>query len=120
MGNYEIGKKIKGLRENNGFTQEQMAEALSMSRQRYMRLENGRTDISYRMLIDIKNLMDVSMQSIIAEENKPSKTMAVLYREKSDAHNEGQNVDKIEGLLKTLFAHEKLYYETHGDEYETE
>ena len=42
--NSVIGNKIRRLRENKGFSQEEMAERLNISRSAYGRMENGETN----------------------------------------------------------------------------
>jgi len=42
--NTQIGNKIRRLRENKGFSQEDMAERLQISRSAYSRIENGETN----------------------------------------------------------------------------
>ena len=43
---YALGRRIKELRINRKISQEQMAEVLETTRQRYSRIENGQVDIS--------------------------------------------------------------------------
>ncbi len=47
-----IGARIRSLRESKGFTQEQMADKMNCSRQKYARLEKGLIDISYASLFN--------------------------------------------------------------------
>lgn len=42
--NIQIGSKIRRLRENKGFSQEEMAERLQISRSAYSRIESGETN----------------------------------------------------------------------------
>ena len=42
--NIQIGNKIRRLRENKGFSQEEMAERLQISRSAYSRIETGETN----------------------------------------------------------------------------
>ncbi|MCL2597036.1 MAG: helix-turn-helix domain-containing protein [Paludibacter sp.] len=42
--NTVIGKKIRTLRENRGFSQEQMADRLNISRSAYSRIETGESN----------------------------------------------------------------------------
>ncbi|GAA4158228.1 hypothetical protein GCM10022217_19160 [Chryseobacterium ginsenosidimutans] len=42
--NVQIGSKIRRLRENKGFSQEEMAERLQISRSAYSRIESGETN----------------------------------------------------------------------------
>lgn len=42
--NTQVGNKIRRLRENKGFSQEEMAERLNISRSAYGRIETGETN----------------------------------------------------------------------------
>ena len=42
--NTQVGNRIRRLRENKGFSQEEMAEKLQISRSAYSRIENGETN----------------------------------------------------------------------------
>lgn len=42
--NVQVGSKIRRLRESKGFSQEEMAERLQISRSAYSRIENGETN----------------------------------------------------------------------------
>lgn len=42
--NVQVGSKIRRLRENKGFSQEEMAERLQISRSAYSRIESGETN----------------------------------------------------------------------------
>ena len=44
-----IGEQIRKLREARKVTQEEISDALGMSRQRFARIEKGITDISLKM-----------------------------------------------------------------------
>ena len=45
-----LGERIKSLRVSNNYTQEQVAEELGMSRQKYARIENGQNNINLDVL----------------------------------------------------------------------
>ena len=68
---YALGMRIKELRQIRKISQEQMANVLDMSRQRYSRLENGQVDISYVMIKKIADYLGVPTSEITnAEEEK--------------------------------------------------
>jgi len=107
---YALGTRIKELRQIRKISQEQMANVLDMSRQRYSRLENGQVDISYAMIKKIADYLGVSTSKITsAEEEK--KGLVTLFREKGSSEDVIDSVSKIEKILKTFHAQEKLYYQ---------
>ena len=57
----KIGKEIKKLRCLNEWTQEQMAERLSMGRNAYGELERGETDIHLSRLSQICEVFQIDL-----------------------------------------------------------
>lgn len=107
---YALGVRIKELRTMRKISQEQMAEALDTTRQRYSRLENGQIDISFIMIKDIAKILGVTTNEITsAEEEK--KGLTTLFREKNKSLEAVELVSKIEEILKVFHVHEKLYYQ---------
>lgn len=107
---YAIGSKIKELRTNHKISQEQMAEVLNTTRQRYSRLENGQIDISYVIIKKVADYLGVSITEIISAE-KENKELVTFFREKNTGDDVINSVAKIEEILKVFHAHEKLYYQ---------
>ncbi len=61
-----IGHKIKKVRELKGFTQETMAEKLSMSVQGYGKLERDETDLPYSRLHQIAEAFKMRVEDLVA------------------------------------------------------
>ena len=59
-----LGEQIRKLRELHNVTQEQIAEALGMSRQRFARIEKGLSDISYDTIVAVADFLKVSSKEI--------------------------------------------------------
>ena len=53
-----VSRRIKSLRTLKGFTQEEMAEKLNISRSAYNKYENKPYDVPTRKLLSIANLLD--------------------------------------------------------------
>ncbi len=114
---YAIGSKIKELRTNHRISQEQMAELLNTSRQRYARLENGQVDISYVIIKKIADYLGVSTAEITSVEQE-DKELVAFFREKNTSEDVVDSVAKIQEMLRVFQAHEKLYYQMKArDEY---
>lgn len=107
---YALGTRIKEIRTNHKITQEQMAEVLETTRQRYSRIENGQVDISFVMIKKIADYLGVSTYDITSVEEEKKK-LVTFFREKSSSRNVVDSVAKIERILKAFNAHEKLYYQ---------
>ena len=52
-----LGNRIRELRKARAFTQEQVAERLEISRQRYARIENGTNNITLEILIKLAEIL---------------------------------------------------------------
>ena len=109
---YAIGRRIKELRTKHRISQEQMAELLNTSRQRYARLENGQVDISYVIIKKIADYLGVSTKEITSVDQE-DKELVAFFREKNTSEDEDvvESVAKIQEILRVFQAHEKLYYQ---------
>lgn len=107
---YALGLRIKELRQISKINQEQIADVLDMSRQRYSRLENGQVDISYVMIKKIADYLGVSTSDITSAEEE-NKELVTLFREKGSGEDIISSVSKIQEILKVFYAHEKLYFQ---------
>ena len=58
-------KRLKELRKKNGFTQEQVALFLKISRTGYNQYEIGKNDIPSEILIKLSNLYNTSIDYIL-------------------------------------------------------
>ena len=105
---YAIGSRIKELRTSHRVSQEQMAELLNTSRQRYARLENGQVDISYVIIKKIADYFGVSTTEITDAEQE-NKELVAFFRERDANEDIVKSVAEIQEILRIFHAHEKLY-----------
>lgn len=61
----DIGVKIRQLRELKGFTQEYMAEQLTMSQRAYSKLERNETKLDWNKILDIANLLEIEPMDLV-------------------------------------------------------
>ena len=61
----EFGCRLKQARKECGFTQEQLAEKLNITPEHMGRLELGRRGVSIDLLIDMSNILHVSLDYLI-------------------------------------------------------
>ena len=59
------GERIRQLRIDNGLTQEQVAEALNISRTFYSRVETGEKGCSIDLFVQVSNLFHISLDYLI-------------------------------------------------------
>jgi len=102
-----LGARIKNLREAKGLTQEQIAEQMKCTRQKYARLEKGLVDISYSNIVSISNILDVEIENIISSVNN-SNMMEPMFRI-TDNQEADEKLVFLNTMLDTFYAHRKLY-----------
>lgn len=90
----ESGKRIAGLRKNAGYTQEQFGEKIGLSYRSIADIERGYRGTSIDTLVDISNLLNVSLDYLVLGVEK--------HGEKGDKHV----LEVVRGLSeeKKLFA----------------
>lgn len=111
-----IGARIRNLRETKGLTQEQVAETLGFSRQRYARVENGLNDFSYITLNKIAQILGITVTDITSSLDQVKEETA-LYRTNNNGTKEKQ-FEFIAEMLDTFYAHKKLYNSTKKVDYD--
>jgi len=103
-----LGARIRSLREAKGFTQEQMAEVMNCSRQKYARLEKGVIDISYASILTVTRVLGIKVEDITSAINNTSQEPP-LFRGNNDSSVEDEFA-YITKMLDTFYAHRKLYH----------
>lgn len=90
----ESGKRIAGLRKNAGYTQEQFGEKVGLSYRSIADIERGYRGTSIDALVDISNLLNVSLDYLVLGVER--------HGEKGDKHV----LEVVRGLSeeKKLFA----------------
>ena len=97
-----LGNRIRELRKARAFTQEQVAERLEISRQRYARIENGTNNITLEILIKLAEILGVSVGDITKVLDE---TLAVAYRAGPDETSS----EKIFDMVDLFYANKRLY-----------
>ena len=72
---FEIANRIKEIRKAKSITQEKMAELLGVSYNNYVRIENGRQNLTIYNLIKISKILSVTSDTIIHGIVEPSETI---------------------------------------------
>ncbi len=100
--NVLLGSRIKALRTAKSFTQEQVAEYLGISRQKYARIENGTNSITLDILTKIAKILNVTVGDITGVLDEEP---VVAYRVGTD----GATSDKIFDMLDLFYANKHMY-----------
>ncbi len=61
----DIRKRIKKIRVEKGYSQEYMADMLSISQNAYHKLERGRTRINLKKFIEIAKILEIEISELI-------------------------------------------------------
>lgn len=105
---YAIGRRINDIRTQKKINQEEIASVLGISRQRFARIENGQSEISYTMIQKVAEYFAVPVSSITSADEEID--LKLCFRDVKNAEDIDVSVAKIVDILKTFHAHEKLYY----------
>lgn len=97
-----LGSRIKALRIAKNYTQEQVAERLGISRQKYARFENGSNSITLDFLTKIADMLDVTVGDItkVLDEDP-----VVAYR----SGENGASSERIFDMLDLFYANKHMY-----------
>lgn len=102
-----LSKVLKKLRENCGFTQQQVANILNIDRSTYSYYETGKTTPDINNIIKLAKIFNVSYTEIFEDEEKNS------YSKVSNSFSEDKNI-----LLKYGRKNNHQIYELTKDEQE--
>jgi len=105
--NAVLGARIRSLRKSKGFTQEQIAEKMNCTRQKYARIEKGLIDISYASLNTVAQVLGIKVDEITSSVNNVYQEQQ-LFRANGDLVQEN-TFEYINNMIDTFYAHRKLY-----------
>jgi len=105
--NIVLGARIRTLRESKGLTQEQIADKMNCTRQKYARIEKGLTDISYASLNTIAQVLGIKVDEITSSVNNAYLEQP-MFRSNGDLLHEDK-FEYINNMIDTFYAHRKLY-----------
>lgn len=86
--NTSIGKRIRSHREKRGFSQEELAEKLNISRSTYQRIENGETNSWINHIENICTSLNVELDDIL----KPEEGYPQINKENTLNENSSNNL----------------------------
>ena len=103
-----LGKRIKALRNAGNLTQEQIADRIGVSRQKYARIENGTNNITLEILTKIAGVLGVSVADITRVLDE---TPVIAYR----AGTGKSSSEKIFDMLDLFCANKHMYAKLQRD-----
>lgn len=106
--NEMLGSRIKAIRSAKNFTQEQVADQIGISRQKYARIESGVNSITLEILSEIAKVLDVSVGDITRVLDE---TPVIAYR----AGAENVSSERIFDMLDLFYANKHMYAKLQRD-----
>ncbi len=106
--NEMLGSRIKAIRISKNFTQEQIADKIGISRQKYARIESGVNSITLEILSEIARVLDVNIGDITRVLDE---VPVVEYR----AGAEKASAEKIFDMLDLFYANKHVYAKLQRD-----
>ncbi len=97
-----LGSRIRALRVAKNLTQEQVADKIGVSRQKYARVESGVNSITLDILSKVSEILDVSVGDItrVLDENP-----VVAYR----VGKENSSSERIFDMIDLFYANKHMY-----------
>ena len=102
-----LGGRIKALRSAANFTQEQIADQIGISRQKYARIESGTNNITLDVLAKIANVLKVQVGDITRVLDE---TPAVEYRVGAEKASSKKIFDMLDLFYANKHLNEKLQH----------
>lgn len=100
MSRTKLSEKLKELRTDHDYTQEDLGKYLNISRQGYAHYENGGRTPDYQMLIKISKFYDVSLDYILSDSDIDIEEL----KQKSSPFSNYHTLSKREKKLLYLFS----------------
>lgn len=97
-----LGNRIRVLRSAKNITQEQIADQIGVSRQKYARIENGVNSITLDILSKVAEALNVTVGDITRVLDE---TPAIAYR----TGEEKESSQKIFEMLDLFYANKYVY-----------
>ena len=111
---YEIGKKIKAIREGKGLSQSKVVEKLAqqninMSRETLSKIENNSRSISAIELKALCDVFNIDIGDFFHEEE--SEDLVTFFRKRNFSENTLEEISMLQEMVKVFINQEKIYKE---------
>ncbi|MCA0757040.1 helix-turn-helix transcriptional regulator [Paenibacillus sp. N4] len=104
-----IGKRIRQARQELSFTQEEVASAVGMSRDKFANIESGRTTCSLSDAKEICDFLGLEIQELLKSDESSLENM-ILFRD-GTGEDDDQLLDLSDTIYRELMGQLKLYRE---------
>ena len=101
---HSIGKKIKSLRQQKGWSQSDIADRLGISIPAFSKIESDITDINMSRLKQIANVLDVEVLELLSSSTTPTQEyIDELKRAKDTVEAQAAKINKLQEYVITLY-----------------
>lgn len=101
-----LGEKLREMRNSQGISQDVVAEALHVSRQKYIRIEKGENDPSLVELNRLALLFKKTVSELLIEDSAEEEVVS-FYRNADDSPEIDYINDVIDMFFKNKLVHSK-------------
>jgi transcriptional regulator with XRE-family HTH domain len=99
-----IGKKIKSLRQQKGWSQSEMAEKLSISIPAFSKIETDITDLNISRLKQISEVFNVHIVELLSDNKVPNaEYVDELKKAKETISTQAEKINKLQEYVITLY-----------------
>ena len=99
----DLGNKIKNLREIEKISQEQLAKILKINRNYLSRIETGKSEPTSSILIDLANIFNISIDSLLnISNNESSNEEKVDLINKKIKHLDNKDLDFLIRIIEVM------------------
>ena len=110
MNRMALAQRIRELREEYHKTQEQVADAIGISRQAYIRLEKGVRDVAFIEIQAIAEYLGIHYSDITDIGERADLSLLALCRKENCSTDAMEVFTRVEEILGVFSAQERIYY----------
>lgn len=97
-----VGQRMQRLRKENGYTQEQIADALNVTVAFISNIENNRAKMNLRVITYYAKLLNVSIDYLLQPENDEENSQDTILNQEILRLLQNYSVEEKEKLIKVL------------------
>lgn len=106
-----LGRVINHLRKQHGLTQQDLADRLGMSRQKYARIENGVNDITLNLLVKLAEIFHTTVAALTEAAEQQSVTFCRISEQADE-----DGIQIVHDMLDLFYANKHVHERMHVSE----
>ncbi|MED1711767.1 helix-turn-helix domain-containing protein [Bacillus thuringiensis] len=116
MNNQALATRIRDVRVSKGKTQEEFADVLGISRQAYVRIEQGKRSISFLEINTLSEYIGEHYKVFTEIDDNKDLSLLALCRNKNFSADQQLAFETVNEILSVFSAQERLYYRVKEDD----